>query len=463
MATLLANAIDRARELDARDPLRAFRERFHVPRDDSAPGGGRRAPGGGRELCYLTGNSLGLMPKRARDLVDQELDDWRDLAVEAHFKGKNPWFPYHEQFRASGARLVGAKVPADPSAPSEVVMMNSLTVNLHLMMASFYRPTAGSNGRHKILIEAGAFPSDEYAVQSQARFHAEARGFDARAAIVRIAPRPGEATLRDSDITDAIEREGKSLALVLFPGVSYVTGQAFHVEQIARSAHAVGALAGFDLAHAAGNLALDLHSAGADFAVWCSYKYLNSGPGSLAGAFVHERHFGASVSGDLPRFEGWWSNDPTTRFKMRQEIDRAKGAEAWAISNPPILSAAPLRASLDIFDEATMPRLREKSRAMTEFLGGLLDEIAREKSSPGISGAPGTAPFVSVTPTEWARRGAQFSLRFAKGAREIQQTLLKAGIVTDFREPDVVRLAPAPLYNSFGDCARFAGALAALL
>lgn len=455
MATLLANAIDRAHELDARDSLRAFRERFHLPRDD--PGSG----GVGKELCYLTGNSLGLMPRRARELVDQELDDWRDLAVEAHFKGKNPWFPYHEQFRASGARLVGAKVPADSAAPSEVVMMNSLTVNLHLMMASFYRPTGGprgsGGGRFKILIEAGAFPSDEYAVQSQARFHAEARGFDAKAAIVRLAPRPGEATLRDSDITDAIEREGKSLALVLFPGVSYVTGQAFHVEQITKGAHAVGAVAGFDLAHAAGNLALDLHSAGADFAVWCSYKYLNAGPGSLAGAFVHERHFGASVSGDLPRFEGWWSNDPTTRFKMRQEIDRAKGAEAWAVSNPPILSAAPLRASLDIFDEATMPRLREKSRAMTEFLGGLLDEIAREKSSSG------TAPFVSVTPTEWARRGCQFSLRFAKGAREIQQALLKAGIVTDFREPDVVRLAPAPLYNSFGDCARFAAALAALL
>ncbi len=435
-APLLADALDRARELDSRDPLRGFRERFHVPRDSS-----------GRDLCYLTGNSLGLMPRRARELVDQELDDWRDLAVEAHFHGKNPWFPYHEQFRASGSRLVGGDAPAGPGAPCEVVMMNSLTVNLHLLMASFYRPT---KERFKILIEAGAFPSDEYAVQSQARLH----GFDPSEAIVRVAPRAGEATLRCEDIDDAIAREGRSLALVLFPGVSYVTGQAFDLARITRAAHAAGALAGFDLAHAAGNLALNLHDSAADFAAWCSYKYLNSGPGALAGAFVHSRHFEASKRGGLPRLEGWWSNDPATRFKMRPDIDRAPGAEAWAVSNPPILAAAPLRASLDLFDEAGMGRLRDKSRALTEFLGGLLDEIARAKPD---------APFESVTPREWERRGCQFSLRFERGAKEIQQALTKAGVVTDFREPNIVRLAPVPMYNTFADCARFASELARVL
>lgn len=451
MAAPFHDALDRARELDARDELRGFREKFHIPRD----------PAGAGDLCYLVGNSLGLMPRRARELVEQELNDWRDLAAEAHFKGKSPWFPYHEQFRASGARLVGAKLPTPETSdsPSEVVMMNSLTANLHFLMASFYRPT---KSRHKILIDSPAFPSDEYAVQSQIRFH----GFDPATSLVRVGPRPGagEATLRDEDLIGAIDREGESLALVLVAGVNYATGQLLHVQQVASCAHQHGACVGVDLAHAAGNVELKLHDWGVDFAAWCSYKYLNSGPGALAGAFVHEKHFAASARGELPRLEGWWSNDPATRFRMRPEIDRARGAEAWAVSNPPILSAAPLRASLDIFDEATMPRLRAKSKAMTEFLGGLLEEIARDKAGGGGGGGGGvSAPFEVVTPREWSRRGAQFSVRLAKGAREMQRALLERGVVTDFREPDIIRLAPAPLYTTFEDCARFAGTFASLI
>ncbi len=390
----------------------------------------------GRELCYLTGNSLGLMPNRARDLVLEELDDWKTLAVEAHFEAHRPWFSYHEIFRESGDRLVGAR----PGA-GEVVMMNSLTVNLHLLMASFYRPT---HSRHRIIIEGGAFPSDEYAVASQARFH----GYDDDA-ILRITPRMGERTLRNDDILDFIRREGPSAELVLLSGVNYVTGQLFDIPRIVEAAHNAGCVAGFDLAHAAGNAPLRLHDWNVDFAVWCSYKYLNAGPGSLAGAFVHERHHDANAgNGRGPssrRLEGWWGNHPESRFQMRPAFSPAKGAEAWALSNPPILSAAPLRASLDLFDEVGMPALREKSLALHAYARELLDEV---------SGA------TLITPSDDASHGCQLSLTVNTDARALQKSLAAAGVITDFRTPDIVRAAAVPLYNSFHDVHRFVSALA---
>lgn len=415
----------RASDLDARDPLRAFRERFCVPRDAR-----------GREQCYLTGNSLGLMPRRARELVLEELEDWERLAVEAHFEARRPWYSYHEMFRESGDRLVGAA----PGA-GEVVMMNSLTVNLHLLMASFYRPT---HSRHRIIIEGGAFPSDEYAVQSQARFH----GYDSDA-IARIVPSGGRRTLDNEDVLEFIRREGPSADLVLLSGVNYVTGQLFDIEAITKAAHAAGCVAGFDLAHAAGNVPLRLHDWGVDFAVWCSYKYLNAGPGSLGGAFVHRRHFdGGEDHGRGPasrRFEGWWGNDAKTRFQMRPAFSPGLGAEAWALSNPPILSGAPLRASLDIFDEAGMPALREKSLALHAYARELLSEV------------PGAA---LVTPTDDASHGCQLSLTVNTDAKALQKSLGEVGVVTDFRTPDIIRAAPAPLYNTFADVHRFVSALA---
>lgn len=417
----------RAHELDARDPLRAFRERFCVPRDKQ-----------GRELCYLTGNSLGLMPRRARELVVEELEDWERLAVEAHFEARRPWFSYHEIFRESGERLVGA-------APGggEVVMMNSLTVNLHLLMASFYRP---SHSRHRIIIEGGAFPSDEYAVQSQARFH----GYDDNA-ILRIVPSEGSGrrTLDNEDIIDFIRREGPSADLVLLSGVNYVTGQLFDIEAITRAAHRAGCIAGFDLAHAAGNVPLRLHDWGVDFAVWCSYKYLNAGPGALAGAFVHQRHFDGNADDSRGpashRLEGWWGNDAQTRFQMRPTFSPARGADAWSISNPPILSAAPLRASLDLFDEAGMPALREKSLALHAYTRELLSDVPAAKL---------------VTPADDASHGCQLSITVNTDAKVLQKSLAEAGVVTDFRTPDIIRAAPVPLYNTFTDVHRFVSTLA---
>lgn len=420
-----------ARELDERDPLRRFRERFHLPRASAYAANAREAD---REAVYLTGNSLGLMPRSARALVDRQLDDWATLAGEAHFHGATPWFPFHEMFRESGARLVGAK----PGA-CEVVMMNSLTVNLHLMLASFYRPT---RERFRIMIEASAFPSDEHAVASQARWH----GFDPRDAVLRLTPRTGERTLRTEDILETLRREGPRTAVVMLGGVNYVSGQWFDMGAITRAGREAGCVVGWDLAHAAGNVPMRLHEWGVDFAVWCSYKYLNAGPGSLAGCFVHERHGGAAW-GDRPRLEGWWGTASATRFKMRPEFEPGLGAEAWQVSNPPILSAAPLKASLDIFDEAGMPALREKSLRLHAYARWLLDRAARGR-------------FTIATPTEDAGHGCQLSIVFpGDGARALKARLLQAGVVTDFREPDVIRAAPAPLYNSFHDVWRFARAL----
>jgi len=409
---------DFARRLDERDPLARYRERFAFPMRD------------GRPLLYVNGNSLGLMPIEARRLVDAELDDWATLAVDAHFAGKTPWFSYHEVFREPGARLVGAH-------PGEVVMMNGLTVNLHLMMATFFRP---EGARRKILIEDGAFPSDTYAAQTQLALH----GIDPGEGLIRVAPRTGEALLRTEDLVETIERHGDEIAVVLLPGVQYFTGQFLDIAAVTKTARRRGCVAGWDLAHAAGNVPLSLHDWDVDFAVWCSYKYLNAGPGAIAGCFVHERH----GSGALPRMGGWWGNDPATRFRMHEErtfVPR-EGADGWQLSNPPILAMAPLRASLAIFDEAGMDALRHKSVVLTGYLEWLLDRTTVKR-------------FELITPRRTDERGCQLSLRILDRPAETPRAMEAVGVVGDFRPPDVFRVAPVPLYNSFHDVWRLAALL----
>jgi len=406
-------------QLDAADPLRAFRERFHFP----------EANGG--EPIYFTGNSLGLMPKSARAYVEQELADWERLAVEGHVYAKNPWLPYHEFLTEPMAAIVGAK-------PGETVVMNSLTVNLHLLMVSFYRPTSE---RYKIVIEKGAFPSDQYGVVSQITFHRH----DPSDALIELTPREGESTLRTEDIIETLERHGASIALVMLGGVNYYTGQAFDMRAITETGHKAGAIVGFDLAHAAGNLELKMHDWDVDFAAWCSYKYLNGGPGAVGGAFVHERH---ANSFDLPRFAGWWGHDKATRFLMGPEFHPLAGAEGWQISNPPILQMAALRASLEIFAEAGMSALRTKSEKLTGYLETLMDEI----DDPRIS---------IVTPREAKQRGCQLSIRV--GDKKLHEQIVSQGVFADWREPDVIRVAPVPLYNSFADVFRFAEILRSAL
>lgn len=419
--------------LDAADELAGYRTQFAIPLARDVGAVAARAD----EPCvYLTGNSLGCMPRSAADAVRVELEDWARLGVEAHLHGRNPWLPYHEVFREMGARLVGAK-------PGEVVMMNSLTANLHLLMVSFYRPTAE---RHKIIIEDTAFPSDSYAVASQAAFH----GFDPASAIVRLSARPGEHALRTDDVLEAIERHGASTALVMLGGVNYLTGQWFDMERITATARAMGCGVGWDLAHAAGNVPLRLHDWGVDFAAWCSYKFLNSGPGAVAGAFVHERH---GDRADLPRFAGWWGNDPKERFVMRPDFVARAGADGWQLSNPPILAMAPLRASLEIFDEVGMDRLRAKSLLLTAWMERLIDQMAGNERGQRVE---------IITPREPGARGCALSLVIKSGPREAADRLKRAGVVCDFREPNVIRAAPVPLYNSFLDVHRFVGVLAAI-
>ncbi len=409
-----AIGIDLSREfaerMDAQDPLRAFRDEFERPtRPDGTP------------LTYLCGNSLGLLPRAARTIVNEELDDWSRHAVEGHLHARRPWVDYHELFRELGARLVGAR-------PGEVVMMNSLTVNLHLMMVSFWRP---EGRRTKVLMERGAFPSDTYAVHS----HVRARGLDPAEHVIEVGPRSGEDLVREEDVLEAIRSAGDTLALVMIGGVNYATGQAFDIARITAAAHAVGALAGWDLAHWAGNLPARLHDWDVDFACWCSYKYLNSGPGAVAGCFVHERH-GADVA--LPRFAGWWGNDPKTRFRMGPEFVAREGADGWQLSNPPILALAPLLASLRIFDRAGMEAIHGKSRAVTGYLRALLAARAPEGCRVVTPEAPGA-------------HGAQLSIAFGRDARARHAALTAAGVIGDFREPNIIRLAPAPLYNGWLD------------
>ncbi len=406
---------DFAGEMDTHDPLKGSREEFFIPKHDDAS-----------DLIYFTGNSLGLQPKSVREYVEQELKDWETLAVEGHVRAQHPWLPYHEFLRDQMSRIIGAK-------PIETVVMNSLTVNLHLMMVSFYRPRAE---RCKIIIEKGAFPSDQYAVASQLEYH----DLDVDDCLIELTPREGESTLLTGDIVDVIEREGERLALVLLGGVNYYTGQAFDMSAITAAGHKVGATVGFDLAHAAGNIALNLHDWDVDFAAWCSYKYLNGGPGSVAGAFIHERY---SDAFELPRFAGWWGHDKASRFLMGPEFHPIRGAEGWQISNPPILQMAALRASLEIFDSVGMEALCEKSRKLTGYLEFLLREISDERIS-------------LITPSDPDERGCQLSIRGKDADKSLFNSLTLSGVMADWREPDVIRVAPVPLYNSFTDVYRFA-------
>jgi kynureninase len=428
-----------ARELDAADPLRSLRGEFHIPKAAEiarAAGAGSLAGTLQGESVYLVGNSLGLQPRATAGAIGADLDAWARLGVEGHFHASHAWFPAHEFVREGLGRIAGAN-------PREVVAMNSLTTNLHLLMASFYRPT---RERHAIVIEDSAFPSDSYAVQSQAAFHAPHAGFDASRAVIRLKSRAGEETLRTPDILDAIDREHSRIALVMLGGVNYLTGQCFDMGEVTRFARERGIVVGWDLAHAAGNVELKLHDWGADFAAWCSYKYLNSGPGAIAGAFVHERHLARR---DLPRFAGWWGTDPATRFRMSPEFSPVASADAWQLSNPPILALTPLRVSLEVFDRAGITPRRQKSLRLTAYLERLLREHA-----PGVR---------VVTPADPAARGSQLSLRVPGEARAVHGGLLRKGVVTDFREPDVIRAAPVALYNTFHDVWRFVEALRGLV
>lgn len=416
--TLDRNALARMDEADVLAPLRA---EFHVPvRADGSPG------------IYFCGHSLGLPPRQAATIVNEELAAWARYGVEGHFESARPWLSYHEQLAPGLARLAGA-------LPSEVVAMNSLTINLHLMLMSFYRPTSE---RPCIVIEKSAFPSDRYAVASQVT----QRGFDPARCVIEIEPRPGESLLRTDDVCELLEQRGSTIATVMLPGVQYLSGQYLDMNTIAACAHRCGAVVGFDLAHAMGNVPLALHDWNADFAVWCSYKYLNSGPGAIGGCFVHERHARAF---DLPRLAGWWGHDKASRFEMPERFDALPGAEGWQISNPSVLSAAPLIASLALFDRAGIERLRDKSIALTGALATLLVERLREHVT-------------ILTPADPAARGCQLSLRLQRSpadARRVHASLTAEGFACDWREPDVVRVAPVPLYNTFGEVWAFAQAL----
>lgn len=406
-----------ARQQDAADPLARLRASFALPRGTD-----------GRALVYLCGHSLGLAPLAARAMLDAELSDWEHLGVLGHEHARNPWVSYAEQLQAPLAALVGA-------APQEVVAMNSLTVNLHLLLAHFYRP---AGARRAILIEAGAFSSDRHAVASQIAW----RGLDPAGELIELAARPGEAHLRPADIEAAIAEHGPRLALVFWPAVQYLTGQRFELAAVARAAHAAGALVGFDLAHAIGNVPLSLHADQADFAVWCSYKYLNGGPGAIGGAFVHERNLRAVV----PRLTGWWGHEGTTRFELESRFLPATGAAAFALSNPPIMSSAPLRASLPLFATAGLASLRHKSLRLTGYLEALLRQLT-------------DGQLEILTPSDPEQRGCQLSLRIAGGAARatrLHAQLTVQGVIADQRSPDVIRLAPVPLYNSFVDVVRCA-------
>jgi len=425
MSGLGAASLARARERDAADPLRGYRDRFCLP-----------AAGDGTPLTYLCGHSLGLAPRAARDGVQQELDDWARLGVLGHHVARRPWVDYADHAQAGLAALTGA-------APADVVAMNSLTVNLHLMMAAFYRPLGR---RTRILIEAGAFSSDRHAVASQIAWH----GLDPATELVELQPDSPGGVFDDAQIDAAIAREGERLALVLWPGVQFRTGQAFDAARIARAAHAAGALVGFDHAHAIGNLPLALQADDADFAVWCSYKYLNAGPGAIGGCFVHPRHTREAGVGGLA---GWWGHEAATRFRMEPAFVREHGAAGFALSNPPIFSTAPLLASLEVFGAAGIVPLRRKSVELSACLEALVGQIAGRQLRV-------------LTPAAPQRRGAQLSLQFAGGGEQARAVFAQfgaAGIVCDLREPDVMRIAPVPLYNGFEDAWRFASALGVAL
>jgi kynureninase len=420
--TKYINTLEFAKQLDSQDPLNSYRNKFYIPQHN------------GTDMVYFTGNSLGLQPKTTKDYIQQELNDWATYGVEGHFLAKNPWMSYHEILTEKTAKIVGA-------LPTEVVMMNQLTVNLHLLMVSFYRPT---KQRYKILCEAKAFPSDQYALQSQVKFH----GYAPNDAIIEIAPREGEYEVRHEDIYKAIEDNKDSLALIMIGGVNYFSGQVFDMKAIVEAGHKAGAIVGFDLAHGAGNLKLELHNWNVDFAAWCSYKYLNAGPGSVAGAFVHERHH---KSTDMPLFAGWWGHDKETRFKMDKEFKPIETVERWQMSNAPILSMAAYKSSLDMFDEVGMDKLNEKSKELTAYLEFIVDEINKEKNNC----------LEIITPK--ANRGCQISIVAHGKGKALYNSLIENGVIPDWREPNVIRCAPVPMYNSFEDVFRFGEILKSLL
>jgi kynureninase len=411
--TIYQNTLDFAKSLDNKDKLRFYRSQFFFPRDKNS-----------KPKLYFCGNSLGLQPKNAKPYVDEVFQDWQDYGVDGHTEAKNPWLPYHEFLSKSMAKIVGAK-------DSEVIIMNTLSVNLHMMMISFYKPT---QNKRKILIEADAFPSDLYGVQSQLKFH----GFDPKKDLVLWKPKENQQYYLE-DFDALVEKHKDELALVLIGNTNYYTGQFFDMQHITEKCQFSGITIGFDLAHGVGNIQPNLHEIGADFAVWCTYKYLNSGPGSLGGCFVHEKHHKTK---DIPRFEGWWGHDKSTRFNMRQAFNPIESAEAWQLSNPPILSMAAVRASLDLFEEAGFENILNKSKTLTGYLEFLLNDLKDENIN-------------IITPKNPDERGCQLSIQFLDADKSLFNKLTDAGVVADWREPQVIRIAPAPLYNSFEDVYHF--------
>jgi kynureninase len=408
------NDLAYAKKMDEQDELRKFRSYFHLPTQKN-----------GEPYVYLCGNSLGLQPKSTADALKQELEDWKNLGVEGHFHAENPWMPYHEFLTEAMAKVVGAQT-------KEVVVMNTLTANLHFMMISFYRPNAS---RNKIIIEADAFPSDKYAAESQIRLH----GYNPSECLIQLKAREGEVILREEDIKATIEEHGENLALILLGNTNYYTGQYFDIKKISAWGHAQGSMVGFDCAHGAGNVPLNLHDNGCDFAVWCNYKYLNAGPGGMGGVFVHERHL---ENKDIPRLEGWWGHNKETRFKMRDAFDPIPSAEAWQLSNPPILAMAGVWASLKIFEEAGMDRLRKKAVLLTGYLEFLVKSLGEDLIN-------------IVTPSDPAHRGSQLSIQVKNADRKLFDAIIDRGVMADWREPDVIRVAPVPMYNSFEDVYNF--------
>jgi kynureninase len=409
-------------ELDKNDKLSDFRNQFHLPLDKD-----------GKPLIYFCGNSLGLQPKTTAQYIRQELEDWKTYGVEGHFHAKNPWMPYHEFLTEPMARILGAK-------PTEVVVMNTLTVNLHLMMVSFYKP---NKKRTKIVIESNAFPSDQYAVKSQLRFH----GLDHKKHLIELKAKKNNLIIPTEEILDLIEKKGETIATILLGAVNYYTGQLFELEKITKAARAKGILVGLDLAHAAGNVTLNLHDWGVDFAITCGYKYLNGGPGGISSCYIHERHHN---NPEIPRFEGWWGQNKATRFIMGPDFDPIPTAEAWQLSNAPIMSMACLRASLEIFDAAGFQNLRSKSELLTSYLEYLLCKIRNKNIE-------------IITPTDTNQRGAQLSIRIKNADKSLYNKITEDGVICDWRSPDVIRVAPVPLYNSFMDCFEFVGRLSAAL
>ena len=419
------NRLAFAKQMDEQDDLKAFRSKFFIPQHQ------------GKDAIYFTGNSLGLQPKSTAAYIQQELNDWAELGVEGHFQAKNPWLNYHEIFPKKYSAILG-------SLEEEVVVMNQLTVNLHLLMVSFYKPT---QQRYKIICEAKAFPSDQYALESQVKFH----GYNYKDAVIEVEPRAGEYTIRLEDILSTIQQHKDSVALVLFGGVNYYTGQLFNMQIITKAAHDVGAICGFDLAHAAGNVKLNLHDWNVDFACWCSYKYLNSGPGGVAGVFIHQRHI---ADESLQRFAGWWGYKKDTRFKMNKGFEPIATAEGWQLSNAPVLSMAAHKASMDIFEEAGMDLLLAKSKLLSDYLLFIIDDINAKFSTKNIE---------VITPRNSNEKGCQVSLLILKDGKKIFDELLKQGVIADWREPNVIRVAPVPLYNTFEDIFNFGDIISKLI